>query len=115
MLRSEEQLRIGTAWVAHERVTTRRRIVSETVQLTVTVRREELVIERAPIVDASAQPALPAEAPVLVLVLHEEVPVVTLEVQPYARATISVVPVTGEQVVTTALDTEHIKLETAGP
>jgi stress response protein YsnF len=83
------------------------------VQLTVTVQREELVIERSAI--ANTQAAGPAiQAAPLVVVLREEVPVVTLEVQPYARAHLSIVQVAGEQDVTTTVDSEQIQLHVPG-
>jgi hypothetical protein len=46
-------------------------------------------------------------------VLREEVPVVTLEVQPYARASVSIVRIAGEQTVTTSRAGERIRLDTS--
>jgi uncharacterized protein (TIGR02271 family) len=112
MMRSEEQLFLSTEWVAVERVVARRRIVSETVQIAVTIRREELVIERSTVEGAPAGDPSPVQVPPLVVVLREEVPVVTLEVQPYARASVSIVQIAGEQNVTTSLDSERIHVET---
>ncbi len=85
-MRAEERARITTGWVAAERVRFERRIVTETRQVELTVRREELVVHRSALPDAAAgQPpaqAAPAGQP-LVIVLREEVPVVQLAVQPY--------------------------------
>ena len=61
------------------------------------VRREELVIDRLPRPDGirtAAEVSLP-----LVVILREEVPVVSVEVRPYEQVTIRVVEVAGEQII----------------
>jgi uncharacterized protein (TIGR02271 family) len=108
---SSEQLQVDRRWVAAERVHIRRRIVSETVSVPVTVRREELLIDRVPLPGASTPGAQERPSP-LVLVLSEEVPVVTVEARPYERVTVSVVRVAGEQTLQARLDSEHIELHT---
>jgi uncharacterized protein (TIGR02271 family) len=114
MIRSEQQLRVGTEWVDAERVVVRRRIVSHVVQLDVTVRREELVFEQIPLHDPISE--LPIDpAPPLVVVLHEEAPVVSLTTRPYERVTVSVMQVQDEQVIKTKLDREEILLPGDGP
>jgi uncharacterized protein (TIGR02271 family) len=83
MTRSEEELAADTVWRPAERVRVRRRVVEEEVTVTVTVRREELEIEREPAsrFDPPQRDAgEPGEA--LVMVLHEERPVVGVEVVP---------------------------------
>ena len=83
MTRSEEELAVDTVWRPAERVWVRRRVVEEEVTVTVTVRREELEIEREPAsrFDPPRRDAgEPAE--VLVMVLNEERPVVGLEIVP---------------------------------
>jgi uncharacterized protein (TIGR02271 family) len=111
VVRSEEQLLVGTRWVARERVTIRRRIVSETRQLTVTVRREELVVDRTPLAGAEddARRAVP-QMP-LVVVLHEEVPVVELHTRPYEQVTVTVDRIAGSETVTAALASERFGLD----
>lgn len=121
-VRAEERARVTTVWTAAERLTFRRRIVTETRQVNVTVRREELIIERtamptaasdAPRTAAPARPPgrLPSQQP-LVIVLREELPVVQLTVQPYERVTATVERFTGEQTVSTELRKEHVQIVT---
>jgi len=111
VLRSEQQLRIDRQLVATERVRIRKRIVSETRHLEVTVRREELVIDREPLTEAPVEAVRPAPEP-LVVVLYEEVPVVDIRARPYQEATVTVELVTTEQPVSTELQREHIQVET---
>ncbi|MDQ1631926.1 MAG: hypothetical protein QOG60_2456 [Frankiaceae bacterium] len=106
---SEERLLVGTKWVPRERLSVRRRVVTETRQVTVTVRREELLIDRAPVVDeaAVAAPSLPSP---LVVVLREEVPVVEMQVRPYERVTVGVERISSEEVVGGVLGREQAEL-----
>jgi stress response protein YsnF len=107
-LSAQELVQLPSDWVPVERLRVRRRIVSETVAVPVVVRREELVIDRLSRADGipmAAEAALP-----LVVVLHEEVPVVTVAVRPYEQVTISVVEVAGQQTVTASLDREHVEV-----
>ncbi|MDQ1633755.1 MAG: hypothetical protein QOJ32_564 [Frankiaceae bacterium] len=108
-LLSEERLLVGTKWVPRERLSVRRRVVTETRQVTVTVRREELLIDRAPVVDeaAVAAPSLPSP---LVVVLREEVPVVEMQVRPYERVTVGVERISSEEVVGGVLGREQAEL-----
>jgi len=103
---SAEQLSVEVRRVPAERVRISKRIVEELRTVQVPLRREELVITREPL--ASSGP-LPRQAPAeeLVMVLHEEVPVVSVSTQAYERVTVSVETVRGEEVVRTELRTEH--------
>jgi uncharacterized protein (TIGR02271 family) len=58
MTRSEEELRVGTAERETGRVRLRKYIVTEEVQQTVPVRREEVRLEREPITDANRDAAM---------------------------------------------------------
>jgi len=111
---SEQQLRIEHQLVATEGVRIRRRVVSETRQLSVTVRREELVVERTPLPNPPVEARTAAPSP-LVFVLLEEVPVVEMMTRPYERATVTVEVVTLEQPITTQLDHERVAVQTEGP
>jgi hypothetical protein len=96
------------------RAVVRRRIVTEVRTVEVTVRREVLEVEHLP----AEGPALPvAQEPrqALTLVLSEEVPVVTLQVQPYERVTLDVHVVAGEERVTTTAGQERAQLTTNFP
>ena len=106
----EERLRAGTERVAVERVLVRKVVVTETRQVEVTVRREELQTTRVPADGAPA--AGPAGGPPLVVVLAQEVPVVTLHPEPYERVTVHVDTVAGEQRVEQTLSSERVELRT---
>ena len=109
-LAQQELVQLPSDWVAVERLRVRRRIVSETVMVPAVVRREELVIDRLPTADGiptAAETVLP-----LVMVLSEEVPVISVEVRPYEHVTIRIVEVAGEQIITTSLDSEHVEVLT---
>ena len=96
------------------RAVVRRRIVTEVRTIEVTVRREVLEVEHLP----AEGPALPGSREprqALSLVLSEEVPVVTLEVQPYERVTLDVHTVTTEERVTTTSGQERAELTTNFP
>jgi uncharacterized protein (TIGR02271 family) len=58
MTRSEEELRVGTAQRETGRVRLRKHIVTEQVQQTVPVRREEVRLQREPITDANRDAAM---------------------------------------------------------
>src|SRR4051812_4172257 len=79
MTRSEEELVAETVWRPAERVRVRRRVVEEEVTVTVTVRREELEIEREPASRFDPPSRDAGEPETLVMVLHEERPVVGVE------------------------------------
>ncbi|MGZ6639051.1 MAG: DUF2382 domain-containing protein [Solirubrobacteraceae bacterium] len=79
MTRSEEELRVGTAERERGRVRLRKHVVTENVQQTVPVRREELRVEREPITgenidDAMSGPEISEDEHEVVL--REEEPVV---------------------------------------
>ncbi len=90
MTRSEEQLRVATERYAAKRVRVVKYVVTEEVQVTVPIRREEIRIEEIPLDDGA-----PATAGALdtagtgglpeTIVLHTERPVVGTEVVPVER------------------------------
>jgi hypothetical protein len=110
VVRSEEQVRLRQEWIATERFVVRRRIVTETVQLTATIRREELVFDQSPVSEALATGTAPEATAPLVLVLLEELPVLTMVTRPYESVTISVVKAAGEQQVAATLNSERIEV-----
>ena len=88
MTRSEEELRVGTAKRERGRARLRKYVVTEEVQRTVPVQREEVRVEREPITDANAGQAM--DGPEISeeeheVVLHEEEPVVEKRVVPKER------------------------------
>ena len=90
MTRSEEQLRVTTERYAAKRVRVVKYVVTEEVQVTVPIRREEIRIEELPLDDdapaaAGAPGAVGAGGLPETIVLHTERPVVTTEVVPVER------------------------------
>ena len=121
MTRSEERLRVGTERVAARRVRLVKYVVTEEVQVTVPLRREEVRIEElplegepAPLRDeetllhqgADVAPGLPDE-----IVLHAERPVVGVEVVPVERVRLRTEEVTGQEQVSDRLQREQIVLD----
>jgi stress response protein YsnF len=129
MTRSEEQLRVSTERVAAKRVRLVKYVVTEEVQITVPIRREEIRVEEVPL-DAvddgvgesltpddsygahSARrnlvdgPGLPDE-----VVLHTERPVVTVEVVPVERVRLRIETVEGQETVTEQVQRERIAVD----
>lgn len=115
VIRSEEQLRVGTVREPVERVRVHRDVVVEQVTRTFEVRREVLRIERTPVSAGEAGTGGTdggAAAPrVVEVVLREERPVVGLEVVPVERVRIAVVPVEETTRVEEDVRVEHVDLE----
>jgi len=88
MTRSEEELRVGTAKQERGRVRLRKYVVTEQVQTTVPVRREEVRVEREPITDENRDRAVGGSEITEAeheITLHEEVPVVEKRTVPKER------------------------------
>jgi uncharacterized protein (TIGR02271 family) len=121
MVRGEEQLRVGTERVAATRVRIVKYVVTEEVQITVPIRREEIRVEEVP-VDAVDEPGeslvpaadgrggLPHE-----IVLHTERPVVTVEVVPTERVRLRTELVEGQETVSGQVQREQIVVDQQGP
>ena len=88
MTRSEEEVRVGTARRERGRARLRKYVVTEHVQRTVPVQREEVRVEREPITDDNVDQALSGPAiseEEHEVVLYEEEPVVEKRVVPKER------------------------------
>ena len=114
MTRSEEELQVGKITEEAGRVRLRKYIVTENVQTTVPVQREEVVVEREPITDANRAQAM--DGPELSeeeheLTLHEEQAVVQKEVVPKERVRVDKATVTEDQQVSEELRKEQIDME----
>jgi stress response protein YsnF len=124
MVRTEEQLRVGTERVAATRVRLVKYVITEEVQITVPLRREEFRIEEVPI-DAPDVPGesltadegagasgttgsggLPGE-----IILHTERPVVTVEVVPVERVRLRTEVVQGQDTVSEQVQREQIAVD----
>jgi len=114
MTRSEEELRVGTAERERGRARLRKYVVTEEVQQTIPVRREEVRVEREPITEANVDQAMSgpeiSEAEHEV-VLHEEEPVVEKRAVPKERVRLEKDTVIGEQEVSEELRKERIETE----
>jgi len=116
MTRSEEELRVGTERREAGRARLRKFIVSERVERTVPVEREEIRVEREPITDANMGNAM--DGPALSeeeheVVLHEERAVVQKDVVPKERVRLDKDVVTEEQRISEEVRKEQIEVEGA--
>ena len=117
MTRSEERLRVGTQRVEAGRVRLRKYIVTEQVQQTVPVTREEVRIQREPITDANVGAAMsgpPLSEEEHEVVLTEERPVVEKEVVPVERVRVDVDTVQEQVTVRDQVRKEEIELVEEG-
>lgn len=130
MVRSEEQLQVTTERVADRRMRVVKYVVTEEVQVTVPVRREEIRIEEVPaggsddgglvtegdaLQGGAATGSLPGRLPEEI-VLHAERPVVTVEVVPVERVRLRTEVVAGQESVTESVQREQITVDRhAGP
>ncbi len=110
----EEALHVSTAQVPVERIVLRRHITTEVRQVEVTVRREELHVERHP-VDASVSVASGGTHLPIVIVLSEEVPVVQVRTRPYERVTVRVDDLTQGHRVEQTVSRERADVRTEPP
>lgn len=114
MTRSEEELRVGTESRERGRVRLRKYVVTEQVQKTVPVRREEVRVEREPITDANRGAAM--SGPEISeeeheVVLHEETPVVEKRTVPKERVRLDKDTVAGEESVSEEVRKERIEVD----
>ena len=117
MTRSEEELRVGKTSQEVGRARLRKYIVTEDVQTTVPVTREEVRVEREPITDANiadatSGPALSEEEHEVVL--HTEEPVVQKDVRPVERVRLDKDVVTEEVQVSETVRKEQIETDLGG-
>lgn len=114
MIRSEERLVAGTEVHATGRARLRKYVITEDVQITIQVRREELRIERETIPEGSEPPVEDPDVfggPDLEIVLYEERPLISTEIVPVQRVRLSKVLHTDEHVITGPVRKERIEAE----
>ncbi len=114
MTRSEEELRVGTAQRERGRARLRKYVVTEQVQQTVPVSREEVRVEREPVTDENIDEAM--SGPDISegeheVVLHEEEPVVEKRAVPKERVRLEKDTVTDEHEVSEEVRKERIETE----
>lgn len=108
MLRSEEQLHVGTEQHTTGIARIRKRVVTEDVRQTVRVSHEELQTLREPITDAAVLPAGVIEEKEYEIILSEERLVVSKEIVPVERVLIRKHVVTEDQQINETLRREQI-------
>ena len=114
MTRSEEELRVGKAQQERGRARLRKYVVTEEVQTTVPVQREEVRVEREPITDGNVDQAL--DGPEISeeeheVVLHEEQPVVEKRTVPKERVALRKDTVTDEHQISEQVRKEQIETD----
>jgi uncharacterized protein (TIGR02271 family) len=114
MTRSEEELRVGKTQRERGRARLRKYVVTEEVQKTVPVQREEVRVEREPITDANvgdakAGPAISEEEHEVVL--HEEEVVTEKRAVPKERVRLDKETVTEDQTVSEEVRKERIETD----
>ena len=117
MTRSEEELRVGTESQARGRARLKKYVVTENVQQTVPVQREEVRVEREPITDANVDDA--TDGPAISeeeheVTLHEERAVADKVAVPKERVRLDKETVTEEETVTGDLRKEQIDVDDEG-
>jgi uncharacterized protein (TIGR02271 family) len=118
MTRSEEELRVGKANRESGRARLRKYVVTEQVQQTVPVQREEVRVEREPITDANvgdatAGPEISEEEHEVTL--HEDEVVVEKRAVPKERVRLEKDTVTGDETVSEQVRKEQIEAEGDAP
>jgi uncharacterized protein (TIGR02271 family) len=114
MTRSEEELRVGKDQREAGRARLRKYVVTENVETTVPVQREEVRVEREPITDENVDAAMSgpeiSEAEHEV-VMHEEEPVVEKRTVPKERVRLDKDTVTEEREISEEVRKERIEAE----
>ena len=116
MTRSEEELKVGTTERESGRARLRKYVVTEEVQKTVPVRREEVRVEREPITDANVDDA--TDGPAISeeeheVTLHAEEAVVEKRAVPKERVRLDKETVQEEQQVSETVSKEQIEVDGA--
>ena len=114
MTRSEEELSVGTQEREAGRARLRKYVVTEQVEQTVPVRREEVRLEREPITDANADAAMKGadlSEEEHEVVLHQEEPVAEKRVVPKERVRLDKDVQTEERTVSEDVSREEIEVE----
>jgi stress response protein YsnF len=116
VVRSEEQLHVGTVVRVSGRAVLRRYVVTETVTQTFQVRHEEFRLDEEPLTDGQDLVADGAafKDRVVEVVLHREVPVVQMQVVATERVRVHVETVTEQVQVSEQLAQERIDVDAPG-
>jgi uncharacterized protein (TIGR02271 family) len=111
MLRSEERLRAGTESVEMGRVRLHKHVVTSQQQITVQLRREEAHVTREAVKPDEARMDGEMGDEELEVILHEERPLVTKEIVPVERVTLSTETIQENREVSDTVRREEIEIE----
>jgi uncharacterized protein (TIGR02271 family) len=112
LVRSEEELEIGTEQARRGRAGVRKRVVSEQLDQTVPVEREQLRVEREPIPEGERRPQdASIAADEHTVELFEERPVVEKQVVPKERIRVGKEVVTDEEHVSEEIRREEVEVD----
>ncbi|MEU3272491.1 PRC and DUF2382 domain-containing protein [Saccharomonospora sp. NPDC006951] len=111
MIRSEEQLKVGTEQVETGHVRLRKYVVTEEQQITVPVSHEEVRLEREPITGAERETSATIGEETYDVTLHAEKPVVSKETVAVERVRLGTEKITEEQTVTDHVRKERVEVE----
>ncbi|QHF21170.1 DUF2382 domain-containing protein [Rathayibacter sp. VKM Ac-2762] len=116
VIRAEEHLDVTTVWTPTERLRVRKVVVTEERTITVTLRHEELVIERELLdhepFDGAEDPTPGAAPEPIALVLHAEEPVVTTRAVPVERVHVMIDRIIAMRSATETLRKERVDVRT---
>ena len=118
MTRFEEEVRVGTAPRPRGRARLRKYVVTEEVEQTVPVRREEVRVEREPIGERNVEQAIqgpPISEDDHEVVLYEEEPVIEKRAVPKERVRLEKEAVVDEEPVSAEVRKERIEAEREPP
>lgn len=115
VVRSEEQLHVGSSVRVSGRAVLRRYVITETVTETFEVRREEVRLDYEPVnsLDAPAATGPAFDSRVVEMVLHREVPVTRMEVVAVERVRLHVDTITEDVQVSADLGKERLDVDLA--
>lgn len=111
IVRHEERLNVGKEQVESGRVHIRKHVVNEQQSVQVPVTREELRVERTPIVDGDVVDGGRLSEGDTEVVLHEERPVVSKETVGVEKVSVGTERITENQTVTENVAKERIEVE----
>ncbi|OZM70625.1 hypothetical protein CFN78_24825 [Amycolatopsis antarctica] len=111
MIRSEEQMKVGTEEVETGHVRLRKYVVTEEQQVTVPVSHEEVRLEREPITEGTRGVRSEIGEDSQDVILHAEKPVVQKESVPVERVRLGTEKVTEEQTVSGQVRKEQIEID----
>ena len=120
MVLKAERATVGTQRVGTERIRISKHIITETKTVSIEVRREELRVERLPAQGSDDSSGVVADrphdgAPVVVLVLWEEIPQFRLQVVPVERIQVFVDTITETETADVTLRREKVDVITKKP